>query len=78
MSRNTRIVTRVGRFRDMRFHNIVNKVHFDWHAYIELNKGMKTCNYEIITKFRCITVRRDWEFTVLVIVGKVLFTQLEL
>ena len=39
---------------------------------------MKTCNYEIITKFRCITVLGNWEFTVLVIVGKVLFTQLEL
>ena len=74
MSRNTKIVSRVGRFRDMRFH----KVHFDLHAYIELNKGMKMCNYEIITKFRCITVLGDWEFTVLVIVGKILFTQLEL
>ena len=38
VSRNTRIVTRIGRFRDMRFHNIVNKVHFDLHAHIELNK----------------------------------------
>ena len=56
----------------------MNKVRFDLHAYVELNMGMNTCNCEIITKFRCITVLGEWKITELVIVGNVLFAQLEL
>ena len=62
--RNTRIVTLIGRFRDIIFHNIVcelgstlmTKFNADLYAYSEPNKGKKTCNCEIATEIGYITV----------------------
>ena len=70
MSRNT--VNDYTRTRDG-FHNNVNKADVTARVYLaKLGKETRYC--EIRIKFRCITILKGWDFTILVIVGKLLLT----